>query len=423
MFKNFIFTLGIILSMVLAVNFTTFAIVSPESEWLKNDDLGPLISYEMPGFSSPLEVKILRKGTTKFYGYYSTANKVKFHIHKASSVNPYEKECLVTPAANGYWECSVTLQTQEDLYYISLSEVVGPNSTELTSSNVYFQPTVPVLNLDSLKFGYLQIVDPMDSSKLIPDMVSNTVKVNTTMNVSSDFYPTNTGDATLTIDGKKVCEWKKAKLMDIESGIASCIIPYGIYICNKFINVEFQFKAIDGITHTDVLTNYFYDQATDKTLCDYPFSKNSLYRFWSPMNKAHFYTYSLTERNNVIEKYTDNEWTYEGPAYTVPDCSEAGAKKVYRFWSSVNKTHFFTISEAEKVQVETIYPTEIWKYEGVGFCAFTESAADRTPVYRFWSEENKSHFYTANEAEKNDVTAIYTDKQWLPEGTAYYVKK
>lgn len=43
-----------------------------------------------------------------------------------------------------------------------------------------------------------------------------------------------------------------------------------------------------------------------------------VYRFWSSTNKSHFYTIDETEKQFVIDTYDDAEWAYEGPAFKVP---------------------------------------------------------------------------------------------------------
>ena len=151
--------------------------------------------------------------------------------------------------------------------------------------------------------------------------------------------------------------------------------------------------------------------------------QDGVYRFRSNKNKGHFYTTSTLERDQVISNYSANEWSYEGVAFIVADCSDIASSKVYRFWSAQNKKHFYTISLEERNHVINQYSDNEWLYEGEAFCAYTNGGSDKQAVYRFWSEQNKSHFYTSSEAEKQQVIDIYSDREWLYEGVAYYVKK
>jgi hypothetical protein len=65
-------------------------------------------------------------------------------------------------------------------------------------------------------------------------------------------------------------------------------------------------------------------------------------------------------------------WTYEGIAfYAYPEGQQPGdVEPVYRFWSPVLGTHFYTISETEKNKLVDNYP-DVWTYEGIVWYAYT----------------------------------------------------
>lgn len=89
-----------------------------------------------------------------------------------------------------------------------------------------------------------------------------------------------------------------------------------------------------------------------------------VYRFWSPVFKGHFYTTSTEEWMRV--KDTDPNWTYEWIAYYAYPADYTGeSATVYRFWSPVFKHHFFTIDENEMIRVRDHDPN--WTYEGIAY--------------------------------------------------------
>lgn len=100
---------------------------------------------------------------------------------------------------------------------------------------------------------------------------------------------------------------------------------------------------------------------------------------------------------------------------------------VYRFWSDKYKNHFYTISENEKNSVITKYPDNVWKYERIAYYAIpyksTGCANGSSPLYRFWSDTYGGHFYTVSENEKNTVIEKYPDNIWRYERIAYCVYK
>jgi hypothetical protein len=151
-----------------------------------------------------------------------------------------------------------------------------------------------------------------------------------------------------------------------------------------------------------------------------------VYRFWSNTYRGHFYTADKPEADLVDANYPDDVWRAEGPVFNVmtPTFCEGAppgfCMPVYRFWSDSYKHHFYTISESEKNNIIANMPE--WKYESVVYAASTESGVFGSyslPLYRFWSNTYKGHFYTTNEVEKNSL--ILNDSNWNYEGIAYYV--
>ena len=118
----------------------------------------------------------------------------------------------------------------------------------------------------------------------------------------------------------------------------------------------------------------------------------------------------------------DNLISPTGHSWTITDGGQATScyeEFLYRFWSKKNKSHFYTANEEEKNYITEHYG-DVWKYEGIANDVFTTQVSNSTPVYRFWSKKNKGHFYTASEEEKNYVINHYDDYVWKYEGIAYY---
>jgi hypothetical protein len=144
-----------------------------------------------------------------------------------------------------------------------------------------------------------------------------------------------------------------------------------------------------------------------------------VYRFWSPQLGRHFYTINAGEKNKLVRRFAD-VWMYEGISYyAFKDPVMAGLQPVYRFWSPVSGAHFYTMSQAERDKLIQKYPTQ-WTYEGPVFYAFAPDSgpAGTLPVYRFWQTNNYSHFFTINENEKNKLAECYSNV-YVYEGIAW----
>jgi len=148
-----------------------------------------------------------------------------------------------------------------------------------------------------------------------------------------------------------------------------------------------------------------------------------VFRFWSPLSSSHFYTTNEAERDSILANYSSDIWTYEGTAYNaLLTAGTTAARPVHRFWSPSASGHFYTISTTEKDGIIATYPSSVWTYEGIAFYAFAagEQPLGTSPVYRFWSPLVSHHFFTMNAAEKDYILANYSSSVWTYEGIAWY---
>ena len=148
---------------------------------------------------------------------------------------------------------------------------------------------------------------------------------------------------------------------------------------------------------------------------------SAVYRFWSVQLGRHFYTMQKAERDARIRR-DDGTWAYEGPVFYAfaPDGEKpANAHPVYRFWSASLHAHFYTIDEAERDQL-LVHPSGAWACEGVAFYAWSQPGEkDTLPVHRFWSARLGCHFFTISETEKAQLIDQFSDT-WTYEGIAFY---
>lgn len=145
-----------------------------------------------------------------------------------------------------------------------------------------------------------------------------------------------------------------------------------------------------------------------------------VYRFWSDRNQSHFYTISMEEYMDIMSNYTEDVWRLEGISWYAHASQKPDTLPVFRFWSGKNQSHFYTISEEEKNYLLNNYTDDEWHYEGIAWYAYPDQEHGNIPVYRFWSENNQSHFYTKSVKEKNYMIANYHDEVWHYQGIAWY---
>ena len=142
----------------------------------------------------------------------------------------------------------------------------------------------------------------------------------------------------------------------------------------------------------------------------------SVYRFWSPVFHSHFYTISESEAMNV--KNYDSNWIYEGEAFMAYENEVEGTVPVYRFWSDKFHKHFYTANEDEFYRLVSSDPN--WRFERIDFYAYPKNYnGSFHDVYRFWSPNfDNAHFYTADTTEMNNTIQ---DPNWDLEDIAFRV--
>ena len=93
---------------------------------------------------------------------------------------------------------------------------------------------------------------------------------------------------------------------------------------------------------------------------------------------------------------------------------------VYRFFNMKGGVHFYTASDAEFVNVYTNLDS-VFKYDGIAYFVDLDNTDGQVPLYRFFNRETGVHFFTASEAEKNNVIANLSGRYTF-EGQAYGVR-
>lgn len=124
-----------------------------------------------------------------------------------------------------------------------------------------------------------------------------------------------------------------------------------------------------------------------------------VYRFYHLKNGTHFYTPSDAEKAQV-EATLSGTYRYEGPAYYTR--ATQNSQELYRFFNRKNGSHFYTADPVERDAVKANL-SATYSYDGPTYKVSPVPAEGKAPVYRFYNIKSGSHFYTADESEKQRV--------------------
>ena len=157
--------------------------------------------------------------------------------------------------------------------------------------------------------------------------------------------------------------------------------------------------SIDGI-NGNVDINFDFTGVSKEPTVE---NATAMYRLYNPNSGEHFYTSSLSERNNVIKA----GWRYEGIAWYAP----LQGDPVYRLYNPVAGDHHYTTSSSERDKVVSAG----WIYEGV--CWYS-SPNGEVPLYRVYNPNawTGTHHYTASTNERDNLVRL----GWRDEGIGWY---
>ncbi|WP_280737054.1 MULTISPECIES: trypsin-like serine protease [unclassified Enterococcus] len=133
-------------------------------------------------------------------------------------------------------------------------------------------------------------------------------------------------------------------------------------------------------------------------------SSIGVYRVYNPNSGAHFFTIKDAEVLD-LEKLG---WRYECTAWFSPSIGD----DVHRLYNPSNGGHFFTSNTGEKDNLVKAG----WRYEGV---SWKSNRSKTAPVYRVYNPNGRSgyqHHYTYDVNEKNNLVK----SGWKDEGIAWY---
>ena len=132
----------------------------------------------------------------------------------------------------------------------------------------------------------------------------------------------------------------------------------------------------------------------------------NVYRFYIPQSYSHFWTSSLTERDNMIQAGYD----YEGVAWY--SSSNSNDVPVYRLYAPSILQHLWTTSVQEK---NGLVAAGGWNYEGIS--QYVTMTPNSVPIYRLYAPTLGTHLYTESLNERNTLVA---SGGWNYEGIAWY---
>lgn len=186
----------------------------------------------------------------------------------------------------------------------------------------------------------------------------------------------------------------------------------------KIIELEDKI-IIEGIVVSDVFKDNEIDSQAIKNILDQNDYEVSDLDFSSVQNKkSHF---SLDDLTSLVTIEVNTALEEDNPRYVAPSrkpkpstpaapSAHVVKKPIYRFFNKLTGAHFFTTNEAERDQ---LLGDKNWNSEEQGW--ITPEVSD-FPIYRLCNPNTGEHHYTMD---KNEYDTLHT-YGWQPEGIGLY---
>ena len=141
-----------------------------------------------------------------------------------------------------------------------------------------------------------------------------------------------------------------------------------------------------------------------------------VYRFYNLRTGVHLYTADEAEKNNV-QNNLGSTFSFEGVGYWIDTSDSTNSSPLYRFYNFHKGVHFYTASEAEKNNVQANLAST-YRFEGPAYnISLTPTSI---PIHRFYNVKTGAHFYTATQGER-DYVIRHSGYTWRYEGIGSYI--
>ena len=145
-----------------------------------------------------------------------------------------------------------------------------------------------------------------------------------------------------------------------------------------------------------------------------------IYRLYNTKTGVHLYTRGLSDRDSVLTKWSDFEYTDSGPAFYA-SLENDGNTPIFRLYNTRTGVHLYTRGVVDREKI-------LSKYSDFEFTdgkpAFYASIVDdgTTPIFRLYNTRTGVHLYTRGEADREKILNKYSDFEFTDGVPAFYLK-
>ncbi len=177
------------------------------------------------------------------------------------------------------------------------------------------------------------------------------------------------------------------------------------------------------LLNKSLVENQSNQKDTSGELCDTSEIKYTpIYRLYNTRTGFHLYTRGEEDRESILNRWNDFEFTDNMPAfYASLEKTCENTTPIYRLYNNRTGAHLYTRGEADKDKILAKYKDFEFTDWGPAFYASLEDDGT-TPIYRLYNTRTGVHLYTVGEADRNKILKKYPDFEFTDNRPAFYAR-
>ncbi len=145
-----------------------------------------------------------------------------------------------------------------------------------------------------------------------------------------------------------------------------------------------------------------------------------VHRLYNTKNGAYLYTRNVDDANYVLNKWPEFEFTDGIPAFCAYSSAKEGLTPIYRLYNTLNGAYLYTRGEIDRDYVMNKWP-EFEFTDGLpSFYASLEFQEGLTPIYRLYNTKNGMYLYTRGEIDRDYVINKWPEFEFSDGIPAFY---
>ncbi len=148
----------------------------------------------------------------------------------------------------------------------------------------------------------------------------------------------------------------------------------------------------------------------EKEIATKTIKKVPIYRLYNKRTNGHLYTRGETDRDKVLAKWHDFEYTDSAPAFYA-SLTDDGTTPIYRLYNKRTGVHLYTRGKADRDKILAKYKDfEFTDNAPVFYASLIDDGT--TPVYRLYNKKRGGHFYIAGVKNRDRILKRYKDFEY-----------